>query len=214
MPDPEEQALIVSSGGTTRVTTLADAMSLAMSRVREADDPDPDPYGYVQELDEAFPGAGLLEAEWQSRPDQPQWRKRVVARGRKAQVSHRFLMGQQVTEIARALNVSEATVYRDLRNLQAEWRDAHMSDIEALAGQDLARLDMLMTKLSPGIERGEVQAIKAALDVIKQRADILGYKAGVQVDVEEFVRGVAEAAGLDPNEAVIYARRISVNYRP
>lgn len=213
MPDPNPAALTVLDPQVPRVTSLAGAMSLALSRAREIDDPDPDPYGYLQEIDAAFPNSGIMEPQWTARPNDPRWIKRVRARGRKSQVSARFLKGDSVPEIAQALSVSEATVYRDLTNLQMEWRERHMRDIEALAGQDLARLDMFMQKLAPAIDRGDVQAIKAGLDIVKERGSILGYRAGLQVDMEEFVRSAAESAGLDPNEAIIVARRISVNYR-
>lgn len=217
MPETQEVIpaanVVFNHDSVPRATDLAEAMSMAMSRARDLEDPDPDPYGYLQELEEQFPGIDLLTPQWRARPSDPRWVKRVRGRARKAAVAAKFLMGDGVPAIAAALRVSEMTIYNDLKALQAEWRKSHMADIEALAGQDLARLDYLMQKLAPAIDRGEVKAISAALDIVKERASILGYRQGVQVDIEEFIRAAASSAGFDPNEAVTIARRVQVNFR-
>lgn len=195
-----------------KLTNMADAMALAKSRSRAVDDGDPDPYGYAQELEQEF-GVDLITPNWKAKPDDAQWVKRLKGRARKAAVARLFLQGYAITAIAGKVKVSEVTVYKDLQHLGQEWRKSYLDDIEVLAGKDLTRLDYLFTKLAPGIERGDTKSVTAAIEIIKERAQILGYRQGVQIDIEAYVREVAMANGFDPDKAVQLAQRISITMR-
>lgn len=194
------------------LASMGDAMQLAMDRSRSVEDPDPDPYGYGQELEELY-GVDILTPNWKAKPDDDRWVKRVKARGRQAAVARLFLNGFGVKEISERVKTSQVTVYNDLRHLSQEWRKSYLADIETLAGQDLARLDLLLQKLAPGINRGDTKSITAALEIIKERGTILGYRSGIQVDIEQYVREVAEANGYDPQKAVELAQRISITMK-
>jgi hypothetical protein len=195
-----------------KISTMADAMELARQRVRDVDDPDPDPYGYASELENEL-GLDLLDAEWKAKPDDDRWIKRVKGRARKSAVSRLFLNGHKVAEIARRMKVSEATILHDINMLSQEWRRQYLGDIEILAGKDLERLESYLVALAPGIERGDVKSISAALEIVRERASILGYRQGVQVDIEQYVREVAESHGYDPDKAVQLAQRISITMK-
>lgn len=203
--DPEYQEEI-------KLTTMGDAMNLAMQRARTIDDDDPDPYGYGQELEEQF-GIDLLTPNWKAKPDDLTWVKRVKGRARKAAVSKLFLQGYNVQEISTKVAVSEVTVHKDLENLGREWRKSYLADIEVLAGKDLARLEEYLKKLAPGIENGNTKSIQQAVEIIKTRAQILGYQQGVQVNIEQYIREVAASAGYDPDKAVEIATRISYSFK-
>lgn len=195
-----------------RISSMADAMELAMERARDVEDPDPDPYGYASELEQEF-SIDLLEDQWKSAPTDPRWAQRIRSRGRKQLVMDMFRKGFGVPAIAEKAKVSQTTVYKDLAFISQEWRKQYIADMETLASADLARMDYLMQKLSPAIDRGDVKAILAALEIINQRGAILGYRQGVQVDIEQYVREVAEANGYDGDKAVALAQRISVTMR-
>jgi hypothetical protein len=195
-----------------RLASMGDAMELAMSRARDVSDQDPDPYGYGMELEQNF-GVDLLSPNWKAKPDDERWVKRIKARARQAAVARLFLLGFGVKEISERVKTSQVTVYNDLKDLSREWRKSYLGDIETLAGQDLARLDMLLQKLAAGINRGDTKSITAALEIIKERGTILGYRTGVQVDIEQYVREVAEANGYDPDKAVMLAQRISITMK-
>lgn len=194
------------------IASMAEAMELAKQNLRTPIDDDPDPYGYVQEMEDQY-GVDLLNPQWKARPDDSRWVKRLKARARKTAVVRQFLMGYQPHQIAEKVKCSETTVHRDLRNAEREWRRTYLDDIEMLAGKDLARYDYLISKLAPAIERGDVKSISVAADIIDKRAKILGYQQGVQVDVEQYVREVAESEGFDPDRAVAIASRISIHMR-
>lgn len=195
-----------------KVGTMADAMELARQRVREVEDPDPDPYGYAQELENEL-SIDLLDIQWKAKPDDERWIKRVKGRARKAAVSRLFLAGHKVAEIARRCKVSETTILRDINMLSQEWRRQYLGDIEVLAGKDLERLESYLVALAPGVERGDPKSISVALEIVRERASILGYRQGVQVDIEQYIREIAESHGYDPDKAIQVAQRISVTMK-
>lgn len=199
--------------GHHKIATMADAMSLAMKTSRTVEDLDPDPYGYAQEL-ENNTGVDLLEPEWKAQPDSSLWAKRIRGRNRKANVAKYFLQGFTIPEIAQKARCTEVQVHSDIEMLSAEWRRSSLNDIQDIVTKDMARMEYYFTKLAPAIERGDVKAIQVAMEIIRERNNIMGTRQGVQVDVEQYVREVAEAHGYDPDRAVQIATRVAVQFRP
>lgn len=195
-----------------KLKTMADAMDAAMQQSRALDDDDPDPYGYGQEIEQEY-GLDINEIKWKSEPGDERWEKRLRGRARKTEVTRLFLLGHSIPQIADKVNVSETTVSKDLESAGQEWRKLYIADMEVLAGRDLAAMDHLLMQLAPSIERGDVRAITTALEIIKERGSILGYRHGVQIDIEQQVREVAAANGFDPEKAVQLAQRISIQMR-
>lgn len=195
-----------------RLLDMQDAMALARSTSRAIDDDDPDPYGYGQELELEY-DANVLGPVWKSKPDEDRYNKRLRSRMRKAKVTELYMAGWGIPRIAKELNVTEVTIHNDMKAVNGEWRKSAAGDIEVLAYRDLARLDYVFSKVLPGVESDDMQTvIKAALacvEIIRQRGDILGYKQGVQMDMEQYLREAAVTMGLDPDEAVIMGRRVN-----
>lgn len=194
------------------ISDMSQAMSLALSRNREVTDDDPDPYGYGQEVEQNY-DVDIIAPHWKAKPDDDLWVKRMRSRSRKAAVSKLFIQGHTIQQIAQIVKVSEALVARDIHYISKEWRKSYLDDIEILAGKDLARLDHYLVKLAPGIERGDPKSVSVALEIIKERGSILGYRQGVQVDITQYIREVAEANGYDPERAIEIATRVSYSLR-
>lgn len=216
---PEKFEQVVLNPGQRRnqskITDLADAMRLANEMLAYEDTEefqDVDPYGYLQEI-ENDSGTALLEPEWKASPDDDRWNRRIKARARKAAVARYYLMGYPTNEIANLLAISEIVVKKDIEAVSYEWRRNYLEDIEEAAGKDLARLDDMFNKLAGGIERGDIRSIRAGIEVIKERGSILGYRNGVQVDIETHIRELAASLGHDPEQATLLAQRISVRYK-
>jgi len=195
-----------------KVENMAQAMEVALQRTRAVENEDPDAYGYLQEVENELQ-VDLLDMRWKAKPDDEIWVKRLRARARKATVAKLFLEGHKVPEIAKLVQTSEVTIMKDLGALSNEWRRSYLDDIELLAGKDLERLETYLVALAPGISRGDTKSIVAAVEIIKERGSILGYRQGVQVNIEEYVREVASANGFDPDRAVEIASRISVTMK-
>lgn len=214
---PAPKSTVLSRGDSEaieafKLTSMADAMNLARQRVREVDDDDPDPYGYAQELENEFDW-DILPKKWKANPDDPQWIKRMKARARRAAVANFYVTGHKISDIAKKCKVSEVTVYRDMQVMMQDWRKSYLEDIETLAAKDLATMDFMLQRLHNGIMRGDPKSISVALSILQERANILGTRQGVQVDIEEYVREVASANGYDPDTAVAHARKISITMK-
>lgn len=211
-----ETGLTEKAKANEKITSLSEAMELALERVREdefspIEDPDPDPYGYAQEFEHEF-GVNILAPKWKASPDDDKWVKRIKSRARKTAVARMYLEGYTTAQIAMKCKVSEVTIHRDIVAITNEWRESYLDDIEVLASRDLARLDEMLLRLAKQIEKGSINAIKAGVDIIRERGNILGYRHGVQVDIEQHIRETAEAAGFDPDTAVSIAQRVRVRY--
>jgi hypothetical protein len=197
-----------------RIYDMRDAMEKAFNNVAymESDEnADPDPYGYAQELEQNS-GVDILPVKWKSKPDEDKWVRRNRARARKAAVARLYLMGYSTAEIASQVEVSEPAVIRDIKVISWEWQKSYLQDYEALAAKDLARLDDMFNRLAIGIQMGDIKSIRTGVEIIRERSNILGYNKGVQIDIEQHVRQIASASGMDPEEAVALAQRISVRY--
>ena len=193
---------------THKYHSMADAMELARQVARIQGDDDPDPYGYVQDIERDL-GLELLEPRWKAKPDDDLFIKRAKARARKMAVMKLFMSGFNPKEIAEKVKVSESTVVYDIQMIQSEFRREYLNDAEALAAKDLARTEYWLSRLAPGIDRGDTKSIGVAVEILKERASILGYRAGVQIDMTTFIMEVAESNGFDPQKAIAIAERVA-----
>lgn len=195
-----------------KFSSMRQAMLEAQEGNNSIEDPDPDPYGFMQELEHEH-RVNVLAPEWKAAPDDDLWNRRMLARGRKSKVSRLYLLGFAPAEIAEKIKAPLTMVVKDISSIAGEWRKSYLDDIEILAGRDLATLDYMFSKLAPAIDRGDTKAVTAGVEIIKQRGEILGYKHGVQVDIEQLVRDTAVSHGLDPERAVNFAQRVRVSMK-
>lgn len=200
-PDPEAVK-------NHRISSMADAMELAKQVARVHSDDDPDPYGYVQDIERDL-GLDLIEPRWKAKPDDDLFIKRAKARARKMAVMKLFMSGFNPKEIAEKVKVSESTVVYDIQMIQSEFRREYLNDAEALAAKDLARTEYWLSRLAPGIDRGDTKSIGVAVEILKERASILGYRQGVNIDMTQFIIEIAESNGYDPNKALQIAERVA-----
>lgn len=191
-----------------KYSSMYDAMELAKQVARIQDDEDPDPYGYVQSIEQDL-GLDLLEPRWKSQPDDNLFIKRAKARARKMAVMKLFMSGFTPKAIAEKVKVSEATVFGDIQMIQSEFRREYLNDAEALAAKDLARTEYWLSRLAPGIDRGDTKSIGVAVEILKERASILGYRSGVAIDMTQIIIQTAEANGMDPQKAIAIAERLA-----
>jgi hypothetical protein len=191
---------------------MQQAMKRAEALGRNIEEKDPDPYGYGQSLEQDF-SIDILEPEWKAEPDDDRWNKRIKARDRLQKVTKLFRDGHTVSDIAKAVESTEWTIHKDLNSISMSWRKQALEDIEIIVGKDLARLDYYLSRLAPAIERGDVKAIMAATEIVKERGAIMGTRQGVQVDIETYIREVAESNGFDPQKAVDIAMRVKTTLK-
>lgn len=195
-----------------RYNTLAQAVAAATVALKHDLDPDPDRLGYASDAEEEY-GIDLLPMQWKGKPDSSLWIKRTKARARQVKVAKYHLMGMTSAEISRRMKVSVWTVYQDVKAVEQQWQELAVADVQAHAARALARLDRMFIKLWPSIEAADPKAIDAGVNIIKEQGTILGYRTGMQIDVESYVRQIAQANGYDPDKAVEMGQRISLTLK-
>jgi hypothetical protein len=106
----------------------------------------------------------------------------LAALERRKNVAARYLRGQTQWEIARAFEVNQCTVSRDLEMIHKEWlAQAVLADGERTA-HELAKLDEVERQAWASWERSKENA-----EII--RARMRGEGEGAQVETEKIIRG-------------------------
>lgn len=128
-------------------------------------------------------------------------------------VSRLYLQGHIQTEIAHELKISQATVSRELKALQAEWRADRIYDINEAKAKELSKIDVLeleyweawkrsqrdavtesegsnaqgsFNKTTTQGQSGDPRFLDGVMDCIKQRCAILGVEAPKKFDLPAF----------------------------
>lgn len=110
--------------------------------------------------------------------------------------------------IAKELGVSQPTISRDMDALDEQYRQAAAADTAKEKGLDLERCERLIGALWADAVKGRWLAIDRVLALMAHRAKLLGLEAPQKVNLEVYVRQMAESLGLDADAAVQEAQRI------
>ena len=108
--------------------------------------------------------------------------RHMKIRARRLQVEQLHKGGAKQELIATTLGVSIGTVNADLQNIDAAWREIYADDREAAKRLDLARLDDMLVVLTNDVRSKDKAAQRIYLDVLKRRAEMLGYDAPRLID--------------------------------
>lgn len=118
------------------------------------------------------------------------------------------------TTIAEQLGVSNATISRDIKVIEAEWQAAAVQDIAAAKGKDLQRTERLIQALWQDAIKGKWLATDRIIALMQHRAKLLGLEAPQKredthrIEIMSIVEGIAESTGLDTAEILAEAERI------
>lgn len=150
-------------------------------------------------------------------PQLPEKFSRAKVEFRRTEIAKLLIRGWGPSRIAEHLSLPVNTVSTDIKVMEAQWRSTQLEQVEKVALYDLMRLEQAVDRLMPIIEKEGVEkaikAVDALAKVIQLRGDILGYRQGVTVDIESYVRAVAEANGFDPERAVELAQKVVISIR-
>ena len=115
------------------------------------------------------------------------------------------LGGASYREIGRTLGVSHVTAFRYLRWAMREYAAEPATQIRDM---EVARLDRLMAGHWEKAINGDVNSTRTVLTIMDRRAKLLGLDAPQKLDVTGWIREMAEAEGIDPDQAVRDAESI------
>jgi hypothetical protein len=116
--------------------------------------------------------------------------------------------GASVRAIADQLGAGKTTIARDLQRALADLLAVEVASMDELRALELARLDAALVAIWPKVRAGDLLAVDRLVRLSKRRSELLGLDAPVRVDIAGYIRQLAEAEGLDPEEAVSEAERI------
>jgi len=123
-----------------------------------------------------------------------QRRERAVAL-RKTGASFRAIAAKIAADFGQE-KYNESVAYKDVRIALEESRERMHLDSAELIQLELQRYDDYLLRLQPDIQKGDIRAIESALKISKQRRELLGLDAPIQIQVEE---KVAEAVNVELN---------------
>jgi hypothetical protein len=148
----------------------------------------------------------------------PRTRQTEIAReARRRAVAAALLAGHtNLRAIAAELKVDHTTVGRDVRVIEARWRDENSRVIGIEKAKDLDRLDRLLAAFWPLALSGDLRAGDRVLAIIARRAATLGYDAPRQseeritLDLKAIAEEVAAEMELDPIAVLAETRHLMI----
>ena len=133
-------------------------------------------------------------------PKKPKRKPGKAVVGRRALVSGMLIRRVTQGKIAKALGVSRMTNVKDVKAIEAEWRDDMMANVTSIKARELAELSAVEAEAWQGFQRshpktapvvkgqpippqppGDPKWLKVILDVKKRRSDLLGLDAPIEV---------------------------------
>lgn len=128
--------------------------------------------------------------------------RRREAIDRRVKVAQLRLAGvHDQAQIARQLGVSQPTISRDFKALDAQFRATAAQDIAAAKGLDLQRAEFLISKIWVKATTGNLDAIDRVDKLLNRRAKILGLDAPKKYEDVTDHRKEAEAIAAEIGKA-------------
>lgn len=91
--------------------------------------------------------------------------------------------GYTQRDLARMLRVSVGTINRDLKILRKRWRKTYLTNIDRVMTDDMHRVAEALSGLWGQVIRGNPPAVRAMLDLLKFRAEMLDYAPPKKLDI-------------------------------
>jgi hypothetical protein len=85
--------------------------------------------------------------------------------------------GLPYTQIAKSLGISTPAAYTLVKKKLQQLNDAMAENVETVRYMEVHRLDAMLGRLWPAIQKGETKAIDSALRIMERRARYLGLDA-------------------------------------
>ena len=120
------------------------------------------------------------------------------------------LAGATYRQLGEMLGVHYSTAWDDVQIMLAEYG---REPAEAIRNAEVARLDRLLMAHWPKAVQGDAKATATVLSIMDRRARLLGLDAPQQLDITGWVREMAQAEGLDADQAVRDAEAILARQR-
>ena len=114
------------------------------------------------------------------------------------------LAGASYRQISATLGVPLATAHRQVQRMLTEYAETATQ----LRDMEVARLDRLLMGHWTKAIGGDVNATRTVLSIMDRRAKLLGLDAPQRIDLTGWIREMAIAEGLDPDQAVRDAESI------
>lgn len=129
---------------------------------------------------------------------------------RRRQVAALLLAGvTDQTTIAKEVGSTQPTVSRDIKAIEADWRERVAADVAAVKGRDDARLDRLYRAAFTKAATGDVGAINACVKILTRRAAMWGYDAPTKIDLRTYAERLAEQTGVPADSLMSTADAIA-----
>lgn len=109
------------------------------------------------------------------------------------------LAGASYRAIGETLHISHTQAQRDVSMMLHELASEPANKVREA---ELGRLDRLLLAHWPKAILGDHKATGTVLSIMDRRAKLLGLDAPQRIDITNWIRGMAVAEGLDPDQAV------------
>jgi hypothetical protein len=134
----------------------------------------------------------------------------VAKEARRRKVAAMLLAGvTDQTTIAGKVGCDRTTVCRDVKAIEADWRERVAADVQGAKGKDDARLERLYAAAFAKATKGDVGAINACVKILARRAAMWGYDAPTKIDLRTYAEELARQTGVAAGDILATAETIA-----
>ena len=135
----------------------------------------------------------------------------IPAAERQRRAFELHLAGVTYEQIASALGyASHSGAHKAVSAYVKQFRTEPTQELIAI---ESARIDRLWRAIWERALGGDLKALDRAIRLMDRRAKLLALDGAQKLDIELVIRQVAQAEGIDPEEALKEARRIATEYK-
>jgi len=124
--------------------------------------------------------------------------KAAIRDARRLEALNLRLSGKSYRTIAATLKCTLPTAFNDVKIMLKEYAS---EPADAVRNAEIARLDRLMLAHWPEAIKGKIEPTRMVLEIMRRRAALLGLDAPKKIDITTWIREMAIAEGLDPDQA-------------
>lgn len=134
------------------------------------------------------------------------------------EIAFAVMSGWSDVHIAEHFGLTIREAISSVSSIRDRWRRNTIQDLQIGIDMDVARLEFIVQTMLPRLitansARDAGTVADVCIKAIQEKGAILGYRQGMTIDIESYIRQLAESNGFSGDDAIEIATRISLTLK-